>query len=182
MSNLTIKRIETPNIDPKFDCGNYSINSKLRQDSYYMDVLQHAYTYEIFYGKILVGYYMISFRTISLNLLPEDLSDYCAGSSNSCTSLHLDFIAIDSKMQKHSIGTNTLRYLIVDVTNNLCRVWPIRLITLEALTNKIDWYKKLGFSLFNEDNTTSNPDSPTAWMYLDCLQDPEKLYNYIESC
>ena len=180
MGKLRLRRIEKPDIDPVFDCGNASINAKLKETSCYMDVLQYAYLYEIRIDDRLVGYYRLSFRIIDLDLLPEDLSEYYAEEPPVCTAIHLDFIAIASQWQEQKVGTYALKLVMDGIKDRLCSEWPVRLFTLEALQDKISWYQHLGFRLCRKEDA-ANIGKPTVLMFWDCLYDPQRLETYLDS-
>ncbi len=118
---------------------------------------------------------MYGFRRIGLSESPGDIGDYISDLSEYCYALHIRYIAISEQYQRIGIGSNALGLLILQV-QELCKTWPVRLITLDALKEKVEWYKSKGFVMFNEDDI-SNSKKDVA-MYLDCLVDTEKLERY----
>lgn len=176
MAVFQVSKLQSEISGGVFDCGNPSINS-LILDSYYATVLQHAYGYKVSCEGIVIGYYMLKFLKIKLDNCPESISDYRSSFCNDCFSVHIKYIAVDTKFQKQGLGSGMMKY-IIKLVFGLCEHWPIRLITLDALKEKYEWYKSLGFLAFDEDDLTS--DEATIHMYLDCLLNPRLVNNYSE--
>ncbi|MDO4343711.1 MAG: GNAT family N-acetyltransferase [Eubacteriales bacterium] len=161
-----------------FDCGNNSINA-LIVESYYATILQHAYGYTAIVNGQVVGIYMLKFMKIVLEQGPECLSDYKSDICNDCFSVHIKYIAVQVGEQGKGLGRLILKYIITEVMK-LCQNWPVRLITLDALKEKYEWYRSIGFVAFNEEDQKDN-DS-TIKMYLDCLLDKELVDSYVSGC
>ena len=89
-------------------------------------------------------------------------------------SLYINYLAIGTKYQKNKIGTKTLEKII-----NEARQWtdflPIRFITLNAVPEKVDWYKKIGFKEMGK-----NIDAVNTYMYIDLIKDSQYVKNYFE--
>lgn len=175
MGRMSIKKIES-DISKSFDCGNSSINS-LVYESYYPTILQHAYAFEVRVDERITGYFMCRFSTIEIEACPDEISNYMSENFKKCASVHVEYIAIDKFYQGYGIGKSVI-YHIIQWSRNLCRVYPIRLITLDALKEKYEWYQNLGFLAFDENDMADS--SPTIRMYIDCLLEKELVYNYIE--
>lgn len=171
---INIRKLQRDPAGVPFDCGIAGIND-LVQRSYYPTILQHLYAFEILVDGVIVGYYMYGFRRIKLSESPGDIGDYISDLSEYCYALHIRYIAISEQYQRIGIGSKALGLLILQV-QELCKTWPVRLITLDALKEKVEWYKSKGFVMFNEDDI-GNSKKDVA-MYLDCLVDPEKLERY----
>lgn len=165
-------RKEVPN--GTFDCGNSSINS-LIVESYFPTILQHGYAYQVSCQGVVLGYYMIKFRNIKLDSCPEEISDYKSTIISDCCSVHISYIAINKKYQNKSIGTSLLNIIIKRVLD-LCREFPVMLLTLEALKDKYDWYINKGFKPF--DGNELDNSCPTINMYMLCILDQNLVDNY----
>lgn len=168
MSKLMIKRVDAdPNLD-RFDCGNGSLNNKIK-DGYYTTLLKQGYAYEICLNGIVIGYYML--RLVSLDYE----SDYLANVSDSCFSaIKLEYLAIDRSYQRMGNGTAVLKY-IVQLAKEYSERLPIRFLSLDALTEKIEWYVKRGFQLYTPINLAQSRN--TVPMYMDfCDANAVKLY------
>lgn len=147
------------------------------RESYYPTLLQHMYAYEIIVNDIIVGYYMIEFRRIYLaeSGLEEKIGEYISDLADTCYALNLRYIAVGSEYQHRGIGSLMLK-LIIKQTNELCKNWPIRLITLDALPEKVEWYKSNGFLPFRK-NCEKNAKGEVP-MFFDCLLDEKLLEEY----
>ena len=142
--------------------------------------MQHAYAFEVGDddSDVVVGYFMWRFLTVKLEVCPEDISDYCVDWITNCPVVHIEYIAIDKLYQCKGVGKFII-YHILNQTMELCKTIPSRLITLDALKEKCDWYQSLGFCVFDE-NDKYNDSSPIVRMYIDCLLNKELVDNYIE--
>ena len=176
MAKIEISKMKKEVPAGTIDCGNDSINA-LIEKSYYPTILQHAYGYLICIEHKIIGAYMIKFVKIKLEDCPEEVSEYVSDLCEDCFSIHIKFIAIDTKYQKRGCGTHVLMNIVRQV-RELCDKWPIRLITLDALKDKYEWYCSLGFVAFNEEDY--NDENSTIKMYLDCLIDPEVVNTYCD--
>ncbi len=174
MANIIIKKISSEVLPENFNCGNSSINA-LVSESYYPTILQHAYAYQISSENVVLGYYMLKFLKIKLEECPEEISEHYSDFCQDCFSVHVSYIAVDSRYQKKGIGTIIIKHIVSSVME-LCESWPVRLITLDALKERYEWYCDLGFCAFNEEDRDNT--EPTIKMYWDCLLDPEAVYNY----
>lgn len=119
-----------------FDCGNKSINQMV-EDAYQSTLLQFATAYEILYGDTIVGYYMMVFKKIIISKMPEEFQEYTS-LLESCVAAHIRFIAINKLYQHQKLGTAAL-VIIEQEVNKLIKRWPIRLITLDATPDNVEW-------------------------------------------
>ncbi len=179
MGEIHIQRLEKDVSKETFDCGNNSINNMIFE-SYYPTLLQHAYTYEVTSvnaSKVILGYFMILFKTLPIEECPDDISGYFCDFVNSCCALHIKCVAVQKKYQNRMIGTSIVKTIVKHVLD-LSKRWPVLLITIDALKEKIEWYKKLGFLPFKEEDIDNM--EPTITMYIDCISDRSIVKNYIE--
>jgi GNAT superfamily N-acetyltransferase len=176
MIAIKTKKVQCDLSDSSFNCGVAGINRMIRE-SYYPTLLQHMYAYEIIVNDIIVGYYMIEFRRIYLaeSGLEEKIGEYISDLADACYALNLRYIAVGSEYQHRGIGSLMLK-LIIKQTNELCKNWPIRLITLDALPEKVEWYKSNGFLPFRK-NCAKNAKGEVP-MFFDCLLDEKLLEEY----
>lgn len=174
---IKIQRISGP--AKQLDCGNDSINKKL-EEAYFADMLRQGYTYEISVADIILGYYMITFRKYIVGDWKAEEMNYASGLSESYFTLHLQYILVDKKYQKKGIGTVVLKKIISDA-KKLSNEWPIRFLTLNAVSDKYKWYEKCGFLPMNDEEI--NNSSYEIGMFLDCIDDKNKskLNEYISS-
>lgn len=177
MSKLTYKFLRENIEDGSFDCGVESINQYV-VDSFWATLLQHGYAYQIFYGKIVVGYYMITFNHIQIEDCPEILSEYTSGISNFLYSVEIKYLAIDKKYQRKKIGTSVLPSIIKSIKD--CALeFPVRLITIDARNDLIEWYKSLGFVELPYNPEWQN--GYTTKMYIDCMIRKKEFQEYLET-
>ncbi len=86
-----------------FKCGNDSIEQQIK-DSYYITLLKQAYGYKILIDGKIVGYYMLYFKEIELELIGDIMGeDYESNMSQSYTAMHIRYLAIDSRVQRLSL-------------------------------------------------------------------------------
>lgn len=180
METLLFEKVTADVEKTSFDCGIGSINEYVKE-SYYPAIVQHAYAYSIVAEKhnITLGYYQVLFREIEINDFPEDIAGYDPEiKGGTISSIHIRFIAIDKKYHKNGIGTSSLKIIIKNIMDFTESV-PIRVITIDARSDLIDWYRELGFKEMLKN--TVGQDGVTIAMYFDCLRCIDELNRYIES-
>lgn len=178
MGELRLEKVPKGIKNSNFDCGILSINEDIK-NSYYPHILQHAYTYSIIAEGIVVGYFQIMFRDIELSDLPDDIAEYESEvKDNKVTAVHIRFIAIGKEHQKKKLGTSILRVIIAYV-RQLTQMWPVRIITIDARLNLMEWYKKEGF--LNMVHNKPGQEGVTQAMFMDCMGYEEELSEYIDS-
>ena len=160
----------------EFDCGVQSINEWIH-NSYFVTLLQHCYAYSVEVDGENIGYCMILLSNVELDTLPETVSEYCDDSfCKRIPTVYIKYLAIESSLQGNGLGTYVLRALIKKI-----RSWaefiPIRVITIDAMDNLTEWYKREGFQQMP--HNTEGQDGVTTYMYMDCLKNPQKLADYI---
>lgn len=154
----------------KFDCANDSIETQV-EDSYYITLLKQAYAYKIVFDEIIVGYFMLHFKSIQLDSIDEiNGIDYQSNMQQEYTAMHIRYLAIDSVYQHKGIGTSALK-LITGQIMKLSEKYPIRLITIDAIEQYHNWYMEIGFRDFPgiKFNGTTYP------MFMDCMTKDERL-------
>ena len=178
MGTLEFRRV-TKNVEnDSFECGINSINDYVK-DSYYPTIVQHAYAYSIMSKGKILGYYMILFRDIELDDFPEEIADYNPYiKEDKISAVHIRYIAIDKKYQGHKIGTSALQ-TIIKAVQKLALEWPIRVITLDARIELVDWYKREGFVKLK--SNTPGQNGTTEAMFFDCMNFSKELSEYLES-
>ena len=93
-------------------------------------------------------------------------------------SVHIRYLAIEKKYQSNKIGTNTLQVIIKDI-EQFAENWPIRVITIDARNDLVEWYEKQGFKRMRKN--TVGQDISTVAMYFDCMKFSHELETYLES-
>jgi hypothetical protein len=178
MGTLLFEKVTADVEKTSFDCGIGSINEYVKE-SYYPAIVQHAYAYSIMDVKHkILGYYQVLFREIEINDFPDDIADYDPEiKGGTISSIHIRFIAIDKKYHKHGIGTSSLRVIIKNIME-VTEFFPIRVITIDARSDLIEWYRKLGFQEMIKN--TVGQEGITKAMYFDCLRYVDELNIYLE--
>lgn len=82
--------------------------------------------------------------------------------------MHIRYLAIDKKFQNKGIGTVVLRGIIAEILK-LSQIYPIRIITIDALGEYYEWYKKIGF----RDIPGIENNGITYPMFMDCMSKEE---------
>lgn len=160
-----------------FHCGNNSIERQI-SSAYYATLLQQAYGYKVMLSNKIVGYYMICPRRIELATMNRIEGDeYNSGATDCFMALHINYLAIDEKYHRQSIGTYTLKGIIRTV-ERISQQIPIRLITIDALAYYHEWYMAIGF----RDIPGIKVVDDIIPMYMDCISDMRKklLDDYCE--
>lgn len=161
-----------------FKCKNSSIEQQI-EDSYYITLLKQAYGHQIIIDDSVVGYYMLYFKGIEFEEVNQIMDgDYSSSMADYYMSVHIRYIAIDERLQHKGIGKTVLKALITQLMN-LSKLYPIRLITLDALNEYHDWYYNIGF----RDIPGIENNGITTSMYIDCMtkEDAEKFEAFCEN-
>lgn len=162
---IEINKLSADVPSDSFDCGNQSINNLIFH-SYYSTLLHQGFAFCVSNDHDIIAYYMLKFVNVDISICPDEISDYCDDSFDPhLCAVNIEYIAVDKKYQGCHLGTYILQQIITDI-HELCEYWPVRLITLDALTTKINWYKTFGFKEFKPNDDSSS----TVRMYIDCAQ------------
>ncbi len=179
MDEILLEPLDDLGIEKKFKCGNGSIENMI-SESYYMSILNQSYAGKIVFNNVTIGYFMYSFKSIPVKRFVEAefIADYCPKTSF-IPAFFIDYIAINSNVQKKKLGTVVLK-LIIKMAKEISKTYPIRVIVLDALGEYYDWYEKNGFRPLDVESITTTSRSPTILMYMDCFskEDFEKIEEY----
>ena len=162
-----------------FDCGNTSVNAMIAA-SYYPNLLKQSCTYMVNANNRLIGFYRLSIIALTL----DDESAGGIGSyywqTPSFSAVCLDYIAVDKRIQRKGLGTKILS-LVKEQATKLSNAWPVRLLVLEALSAKYEWYRERGFAPIDVEKLSKNDE--TIHLYIDLLSPVEHslLNEYIEN-
>ena len=152
-----------------FSCGNSSID-QLVANSFYPNQYRQIMAYKMSMCNHCVGFFSVSVVGISLENSDASVAEYFYNEP-SFAAVKLDYIAVDKRIQRNGIGTTTLEY-IVQEARKLYKGWPVRLLVLDAVRDKVGWYEERGFEPINK--ADMDKISPTVAMYLDLMPDDEK--------
>ena len=168
MGTLHISKITT-SIEENFSCGNDSIDDMLK-DSLYLTALRRCYAYKITADGGTLGYYMLELKRFPLKIFDPPLEDYSVGHYEDMYAMHIEYIAIKKKFQRHKIGSGILKYIIAAM-QDLSMACPFRLLTVNALQDVAHWYESFGFKVVHKYEDKQNPE--TVLMVRDMLTTEE---------
>lgn len=179
MSKISLKLLTKNTVNKQFECGVESINQYVK-NAFYPLLLQQAYTYTIESNNIVLGYVQIMFKTVKLTDFPEEISEYYDDTLivDKIVTMHIKYLAIDTKYQKKQIGTSALRS-IIKIIEECAELCPIKVITIDALVNLVPWYKKEGFRELI--NNTIGQDGVTTAMYFKITKYEDELQEYLNN-
>jgi len=165
-------KLELVNIseEDKYDtlnCGVPVINNYLvNGDAYYEHIMKLTNTKLIKIGGSIVGYFTMQFKII---VMAEDDKRYPC--------IYLKYLCTDKEFQKKGIGTKTLDFIVLN-SKNLSDFVGCRCLLIDAITDKIEWYRTRGFD-FLEDDDNIDLQNPTVEMFID-FRDNELVDGYFE--
>lgn len=166
-----MNEIKCPLMDKEvigFKCANPSIEQQIR-DSYFITLLKQAYGHQIIIDGRAIGYYMLYFKGIKLEEINKIMDEeYESSMADYYMAMHIRYLAIDERLQHRGIGTRVLRGIIVEILR-LSKIYPIRIITIDALSEYHEWYKTIGF----KDIPGREFDGITYPMFMDCMSKEE---------
>ena len=161
-----------------FKCNNPSIERQI-EDSYFINLLKQAYGHQIVIDGIVIGYYMLGFKGISLEEINSIMDDeYESNMADYYTAMHIRYLAIDERLQHKWLGTRVLQSILSEILN-LSKNYPIRIITIDALSEYYEWYKKIGF----RDIPGRKSDGIVYPMFVDCMskEEAQRLNEFCEA-
>lgn len=172
-----MSEIKCPLMDKEvtdFKCANFSIEQQIK-DSYYITLLKQAYGHKIVIDETVVGYYMLYFKGIRIEDINKIMNEeYESNMTDYYTAMHIRYLAIDERIQHKGLGVRVLKVLISNILN-LSKRYPIRLITIDAISEYHEWYMKIGF----KDIPGKSFDGNTYPMFIDCMQESD--FNKLET-
>lgn len=177
-----MSEIKCPLMDKEvigFKCANSSIEQQIR-DSYFITLLKQAYGHQIVIDGAVIGYYMLYFKGVQLDEINKIMDEeYKSNMADYYMAMHIRYLAIDERLQHKGIGTCVLRGIIAEILR-LSKIYPIRIITIDALSEYYEWYKNIGF----KDFPGRGIDGITYPMFMDCMskEEIEKLEEFCSGC
>ena len=149
------------------------------EESYYPHILKQTQTYKVTLRGKTVAFYTVSVRSISLQNSDAPVSENY-WKEPIFSAVIINYIAVDKRLHRNGIGTTILES-VVDEARALYHQWPVRLVVLEALRQKVDWYLDRGFDAINQADLEGT--SETVKLYLDLMPsgDKGKIEEYTSS-
>lgn len=169
MGTLEYIPLEGEDVLQGFDCGNASVNA-LVAESFYPHLLKQSRTYQVKLQNQTVGFYSLSVRGISLLNSDAPVAEFYF-KEPSFGAICLDYLAVDARIHGRGIGSAILHSVITQA-RELAKDWPIRLFVLDALREKVSWYRDRGFDALIRADLDKKTE--TVGMYLD-LSSKEEL-------
>lgn len=176
MGSLTFTRMMKP-ADSNFSCGIESID-KMVEESYFLCLMKRSYAYEVTANETVVAYYRIELRRFDNSNFDPPLCEHSLNSYNDLYALHIQYIAVRKKYQGKHIGDAVFKHILCTV-DNIKKYCPLRLVTLEAFEELMNWYEKYTFIPL----TRSRDNPETHLMFLDLISsaDLEKIKSIEDS-
>ena len=144
-------------------CGNYSIDKYLTERAYYEHIRKISFVYLVYLDEEIIGFFSIKISKISLPLENDFES---SNENDEFGALLLQNLAIRQGYQGHGFGSNVLEFL-VGLVFGYGKSINLRFLILNAVKDKVDWYKKRNFLTVNKDELKDA--SPTVFMIMDFI-------------
>lgn len=173
-ADLTYELLVSP-AEADFSCGVSSID-KMICDSHIYTLMHLGNAYSVQARGIIIGYYMLMLKKFPLDRFDPPTSEYTIGNVEDLCALHIEYLAVRKEFQGHCIGTTIFSY-IMEKAYSYSRFFPFRIITLDALEDRISWYEKFHFRKC-KDNNLDNPETVTMYYDLISENEIEKLTEY----
>ena len=123
---------------------------------------------------------MLYFKSVKLDEINKIMGEeYESNMANYYMAMHIRYLAIDERLQHKGIGTRVLKGLLAEILR-LSKIYPIRIITIDALSEYYNWYKKIGF----RDIPGREYDGIVYPMFIDCMsiEEAKRLADFCDAC
>lgn len=124
-----------------FDCGDKDLNEFIKKDALKQKKEGWNTTYvatEIGCKKV-IGFFALSQDSITIS---SETKRKFGNEYTSIPAIKIGRFAVDKKYQNKGIGQYILKYAIGFIIQNICPLIGGIYITLDAYSNKSEWYKK----------------------------------------
>lgn len=163
METLNFTKLNHP-ADKSFTCGNHSIDKKIK-DSYLLSLLDRCYTYEVTATNgVVLAYYQLQFKRFAIDKFPSPIDEYSLDNYEDLYAIHIEYIAVHQSYQHRRIGSFVLKYILATI-HELHKNCPFRLVTINALEDKVSWYEEFNFKQIGRDQD----DPETILMMIDLI-------------
>ena len=159
-----------------YTCGNESID-KLVRESFLSHICGQRTTFKILFDDSIVGFYSLYISSIIDEESNEPFTEYYDQNPRFAV-VYIKYLAVNKAVQGNGIGSSVLGHIVKEA-RHLSEKWPVRLIVFDALRDKVEWYKKLGFDILSQKELDGN--SETVKMYFDMFTE-EKRQEISEYC
>lgn len=149
------------NLYKNFKCTNSSMDRFLRNDAYFSTITKEAATSLVFYKDQLVGYFTLQ-RHKTRVFEEIDQSSF----------LYIERLAVSENYQGNGIG----KYILNEILK-IARMINERIVFLDALIEKVEWYENRHFIKAIEEETEMSNKDGLVLMFADLLdRELEKQY------
>ena len=163
---LQIEEINASHNLDEFICSNKSLETYLKRNAYYENIMKFANTKIVTINGKIVAYFTIEFKNIEID--EEDIKE-------TYPAIYLKCLATDKDYENKGIGTSLLKYITVQ-SQEIANFIGCRCLLIDALADKVSWYQDRGFQYLDEEN---NEIDITVPMFID-FRDSDLLIDYFE--
>lgn len=169
-NNIQFKIISTDDFTHinTFYCGNYSIESFLKEEAYYSHISREASTTLVYVNTELACFYTLRRTPLKLGIdIKADIPEHHH------YSLDLARLGVSTKYQGQGIGS----YVVKNIIDMAYQIGD-RFLTTDALHEKWEWYRDIGFyALINDEITQPENHDGIVYMIMD-FYDPNLIDEY----
>lgn len=165
---LQIEEITIRHDVSKFKCSNTSINTYLKSDAYYENIMKFANTKIVTFNGKIAAYYTLQFDNIEIR---EDEFEA------TYPTIHLKYLAVDETFEQMGIGTTLIEHITIEC-EKISKVIGCRCLLIHALKDKVEWYRDRGFQYIDEEHNMDIYDT-TVPMFID-FRDSQLIIDYFE--
>ena len=160
-----------------FDCGIGSINQMVKECVYPV-LCNQAKIISVSAEDEVVAFYSLAITSVEYADSDAEAFEYCHQTSR-FGALKVNFIAVDKNVQHIGIGKQIMKKIIMEAIE-LHAIAPVRFVVLDALYDKVEWYRDIGFDYVKSSDTDETLE--TVRMFFDLMTDEEwdRLKNYNE--
>lgn len=164
---LQIEELNSSHKLDEFMCSNCSLDTYLKNNAYYENIMKFANTKIVTINEKIVAYFTIEFKNIEIE--EDEITE-------KYPTVYLKCLAIDDKYKNNGIGTILLQHITVEA-KRISEFIGCRCLLIDALSDKVSWYQDRGFQYLDEDNCKQ--DDITIPMFID-FRDYNLVIDYFE--
>jgi GNAT superfamily N-acetyltransferase len=151
-----------------FNSSNPSLDVYLKIQAYFEHIMHLCNTKLVKINDDIVAFFTMEFRTLGI---PIDYDD------NIYPVVCLKCLAVDDRFQGKGIGTAIIQYVVLEC-KELSKFIGCRCLIIDAIKEKVNWYKDRGFQLVDSEEDLNKYDI-TVPMFID-FRDNELVVDYFD--